>query len=106
METENFYGVYEDVDALIASGCAELPTDGTVEDDAIRIADRALGEGVVSGSPPSSIAAAAVYGSARLHVTDEITQPRVCDVFGVCPAAIRNNYRRMLDAITTVDLGR
>ena len=77
---------------------AALKLSGKVQENAIKILQRAISKGLVSGRGPTGVAAAAVYlGSAM--VGERRTQKEVAEVAGVTEVTIRNRYRELKEKL-------
>ncbi|WP_222918896.1 TFIIB-type zinc ribbon-containing protein [Natrinema sp. SYSU A 869] len=76
-----------------------------VSDDAERLARKILeaakARGLHSGRSPAGLAAAAIYGAARL-TNERVTQATVGEETGVSSVTVRNRYRELLDAYEEV----
>lgn len=72
-----------------------------ISDDAERLAreilEAAKDRGLHSGRSPAGLAAAAIYGAARL-ANERLTQERIGEETGVSRVTVRNRYRELLDA--------
>ncbi|ELY63924.1 transcription initiation factor IIB [Natrinema versiforme] len=72
-----------------------------ISDDAERLAreilEAAKAQGLHSGRSPAGLAAAAIYGAARL-ANERLTQERIGEETGVSRVTVRNRYRELLDA--------
>ncbi len=71
-----------------------LGLSGEVQEEAIRILQRAVDKGLLSGRGPTGVAAAAVYIAALLK-GERRTQKEVAEVAGVTEVTIRNRYREL-----------
>ncbi|MCD6227284.1 transcription initiation factor IIB [Candidatus Micrarchaeota archaeon] len=74
--------------------CAALKLSGKVQERSIKILNKAMKKGLVSGRGPTGVAAAAVYISAALE-GERKTQKEVADVANVTEVTIRNRYREL-----------
>ncbi|WP_226479191.1 transcription initiation factor IIB [Natrinema amylolyticum] len=76
-----------------------------VSDDAERLAreilEAAKARDLHSGRSPAGLAAAAIYGAARL-TNERVTQATVGEETGVSSVTVRNRYRELLDAYEEV----
>ncbi|MGQ3413135.1 transcription initiation factor IIB [Natrinema sp. LN54] len=72
-----------------------------ISDDAERLAreilEAAKAQSLHSGRSPAGLAAAAIYGAARL-TNERLTQERIGEETGVSRVTVRNRYRELLDA--------
>ncbi len=71
-----------------------LGLSGEVQEEAIRILQKAIEKGLLSGRGPTGVAAAAVY-IAALMKGEKRTQKEVAEVAGVTEVTIRNRYREL-----------
>ncbi len=71
-----------------------LGLSGEVQEEAIRILQKAIEKGLLSGRGPTGVAAAAVYIAALLK-GERRTQKEVAEVAGVTEVTIRNRYREL-----------
>ena len=71
-----------------------LGLSGEVQEEAIRILQKAIERGLLSGRGPTGVAAAAVY-IAALMKGERRTQKEVAEVAGVTEVTIRNRYREL-----------
>ncbi|HIQ10106.1 MAG TPA: transcription initiation factor IIB [Euryarchaeota archaeon] len=71
-----------------------LRLSGEVQEEAIRILQKAINKGLLSGRGPTGVAAAAVYIAALLK-GERRTQKEVAEVAGVTEVTIRNRYREL-----------
>ncbi len=83
---------------------AALKLSGKVQELAIKLLQKAMGKGLVSGRGPTGVAAAAVYIASAM-VGERRTQKEVAEVAGVTEVTIRNRYRELKDELNIdVDL--
>ena len=83
---------------------AALKLSGKVQELAIKLLQKAMSKGLVSGRGPTGVAAAAVYIASAM-VGERRTQKEVAEVAGVTEVTIRNRYRELKDELNIeVDL--
>lgn len=76
---------------------SELEVSEDTQRLAREILDAAKAQELHSGRSPAGLAAAAIYGAARL-TNDRVTQETVGEETGVSSVTVRNRYRELLDA--------
>lgn len=86
-----------DPKAFVPRFCSRLELSKEIERQANEIIDASVADGLLSGKSPTSFAAAAIYGSARL-CEENLTQDEVAEEADVTPVTIRNRYREQLTA--------
>jgi len=77
---------------------AALKLSGKVQEIAIKLLQKAISKGLVSGRGPTGVAAAAVYIASAI-VGERRTQKEVAEVAGVTEVTIRNRYRELKDEL-------
>lgn len=88
----------------IARFVAALKLSGKVQEIAVKLLQKAISKGLVSGRGPTGVAAAAVYIASAI-VGERRTQKEVAEVAGVTEVTIRNRYRELKDELALkVDL--
>ncbi len=83
-----------DPKAYIPKFAAALNLSPDVQAEAMKIIDKAMKKGLISGRGPTGVAAAAVYIAAALK-GERRTQKEVAEVAGVTEVTIRNRYREL-----------
>ena len=73
---------------------AALKLSGKVQEIAVKLLQKAISKGLVSGRGPTGVAAAAVYIASAMY-GERRTQKEVADVAGVTEVTIRNRYREL-----------
>jgi transcription initiation factor TFIIB len=69
-----------------------------VQEIAVKLLQKAISKGLVSGRGPTGVAAAAVYIASAM-VNERRTQKEVAEVAGVTEVTIRNRYRELKDEL-------
>ena len=82
----------------IARFVAALKLSGKVQELAVKLLQKAISKGLVSGRGPTGVAAAAVYIASAM-VGERRTQKEVAEVAGVTEVTIRNRYRELKDEL-------
>ena len=82
----------------IARFVAALKLSGKVQEIAVKLLQKAIQKGLVSGRGPTGVAAAAVYIASAI-VGERRTQKEVAEVAGVTEVTIRNRYRELKDEL-------
>jgi len=77
---------------------AALKLTGKVQEIAVKLLQKAIAKGLVSGRGPTGVAAAAVYIASAI-VGERRTQKEVAEVAGVTEVTIRNRYRELKDEL-------
>ncbi|MBS3067896.1 transcription initiation factor IIB [Candidatus Micrarchaeota archaeon] len=67
---------------------------GSVQEEAIKLINKSLRKGLISGRGPTGVAAAALYIASAMF-GEKRTQKEVADVAGVTEVTIRNRYREL-----------
>ncbi len=67
---------------------------GQVQEEAIKLINKSLRKGLISGRGPTGVAAAALYIASAMF-GEKRTQKEVADVAGVTEVTIRNRYREL-----------
>ena len=83
-----------DPSQYIAKLASALRLSGGVQEDAIKIINKALRDGLASGRGPTGVAAAAIYIATAMHGESK-TQKEVADAAGVTEVTIRNRYKEL-----------
>lgn len=82
----------------IARFVAALKLSGKVQEIAVKLLQKAISKGLVSGRGPTGVAAAAVYIASAM-IDERRTQKEVAEVAGVTEVTIRNRYRELKDEL-------
>jgi len=77
---------------------AALKLTGKVQEIAVKLLQKAISKGLVSGRGPTGVAAAAVYIASAI-VGERRTQKEVAEVAGVTEVTIRNRYRELKEEL-------
>ncbi len=78
----------------ISKFATALKLGGEVQEDAVKLIDKAVRKGLISGRGPTGVAAAALYIASAMR-GEKKTQKEVADVAGVTEVTIRNRYREL-----------
>jgi len=77
---------------------AALKLSGKVQELAVKLLQKAISKGLVSGRGPTGVAAAAVYIASAM-VGERRTQKEVAEVAGVTEVTIRNRYKELTEKL-------